>query len=123
MQSVIKAGGMNDVLLGIVLERLGKYPLADEAADLLLVSFESEESLSAQLGGEAVGRPSADPSAAAPPEPAGAYLQPQPVLEQPVGRVHLAGDCLGARGGMDTAADTGYEAASHIMAVLGPALG
>jgi hypothetical protein len=47
----------------------------------------------------------------------------QPVLEQPVGRVHLAGDCLGVRAGMDTAADTGYEAASRIMAVLGPALG
>ena len=49
MQSVIKAGDMDDVLLGIVLERLGKYPLVDEAADLLLAAFESEESLSAQL--------------------------------------------------------------------------
>jgi recombinational DNA repair ATPase RecF len=75
MQSVIKAGGMDDVLLGIVLERLGKYPLADGAADLLLAAFESEESLSAQLSGEATGRPSADPAAVALPEPAGAYLQ------------------------------------------------
>ena len=44
---------MDDVLLGIVLERLGKSPLADEATDLLLAAFESEESLSAQLSGEA----------------------------------------------------------------------
>jgi hypothetical protein len=43
MQSVIKAGGMDDVLLGIVLERLGKYPPADEAVDPLLAAFESEE--------------------------------------------------------------------------------
>ena len=75
MQSVIKAGGMDDVLLGIVLERLEKYPLADEAADLLLAAFESEGSLSAQLSGEAAGRPSADPAGAAAPQPAGAYLQ------------------------------------------------
>src|SRR5580693_5695357 len=75
MQSVIKAGGMDDVLLTIVLERLGKYPLADQAADLLLAAFESEESLSAQLSGEAAGRPSADVAGVAPPEPAGAYLQ------------------------------------------------
>jgi hypothetical protein len=57
---VVKAGGMDDVLLGIVLERLGKPPLADEATDLLLAAFESEESLSAQLSGEAGARPSAD---------------------------------------------------------------
>jgi ABC-type hemin transport system ATPase subunit len=74
-QSVIKAGGMDDVLLGIVLGRLEKYPLADEAADLLLAAFESEESLSVQLSGEAAERPSAELARVVPPEPAGAYLQ------------------------------------------------
>jgi monoamine oxidase len=39
----------------------------------------------------------------------------QAVLEQPIGRIHLAGDYLGARGGMDTAADSGYEAATRVM--------
>jgi hypothetical protein len=72
---VIKAGGMDDALLGIVLERLEKYPLADEATDLLLAAFESEESLSAHLSGEAAARPSADAAGVAPPTPAGAYLQ------------------------------------------------
>jgi hypothetical protein len=45
----------------------------------------------------------------------------QPVLEQPVGRVHLAGDYLGARGGMDTAAVSGYEAALRITSMGAPA--
>ena len=44
----------------------------------------------------------------------------QSVLEQQVDRIHLAGDYLGARGGMDTAAVTGYEAATRILAALGP---
>ena len=72
---MIKAGGMDDALLGIVLGRLEKYPLADEATDLLLAAFESEESLLAQLSGDAPARPSADPHDAAAPEPAGACLQ------------------------------------------------
>jgi energy-coupling factor transporter ATP-binding protein EcfA2 len=75
MQSVIKAGGMDDVLLGIVLGRLERYPLADEATDLLLAAFETEESLSAQLNGEAAARPSADPARVVPLQPAGAYLR------------------------------------------------
>jgi energy-coupling factor transporter ATP-binding protein EcfA2 len=66
---------MDDVLLTIVLGRLEKYPLADEATDLLLAAFESEESLSGQLSGEAAGRPSTDPARVAAREPAGAYLQ------------------------------------------------
>src|SRR5580704_8265123 len=66
---------MDDVLLGIVLERLEKDPLADEATDLLLAAFESEESLSAQLSGQATARPSADVAGVAPREPAGAHLQ------------------------------------------------
>ena len=47
---------MDDKLLEIMLGRLEKYPLADEAADLLLAAFESEDSLLAQLSGEAAGR-------------------------------------------------------------------
>jgi len=66
---------MDDVLLTIVLERLKKDQLADEATDLLLAAFEGEESLSEQLSGEAAGRPSADPASVTAPEPAGAYLQ------------------------------------------------
>lgn len=66
---------MDDVLLEIVLERLEKDPLADEATNLLLAALENEESLSAQLSGEAAGRPSAAPVGVAPPEPAGAYLR------------------------------------------------
>jgi hypothetical protein len=40
------------------------------------------------------------------------------VLEQPVGRVHLAGNYLGARGGMDTTAVAGYETAHRITTAL-----
>lgn len=42
----------------------------------------------------------------------------QPMLEQPAGRIHLAGDYLGARGGMDTAAESGYEAACKVLTAL-----
>jgi protoporphyrinogen/coproporphyrinogen III oxidase len=42
----------------------------------------------------------------------------QHVLEQPIGAVHLAGDYLGARGGMDTAAVSGAEAAQRVIAAL-----
>jgi DNA repair exonuclease SbcCD ATPase subunit len=65
---------MDDALLDVVLERLGKVPLADEAASLLLAACESDAILSAQLSGEPSGvaeystrRVSADP--------AGAYLR------------------------------------------------
>jgi AAA domain len=66
---------MDDVLLGIVLQRLKESPLEEQATDLLLAAFESEESLSAQLGGQAAARPSADRAVVVPPEPAGAYLR------------------------------------------------
>jgi ABC-type hemin transport system ATPase subunit len=66
---------MDDVLLGIVLQRLKESPLEEQATDLLLAAFESEESLSAQLGGQAAARPSGDRAVVAPPEPAGAYLR------------------------------------------------
>jgi predicted NAD/FAD-dependent oxidoreductase len=42
----------------------------------------------------------------------------QPVLEQPFGRINLAGDYPGARGGMDTAATAGHEAAHRIKTAL-----
>src|SRR5262245_15643832 len=67
---------MDDVLLEIVLRRLGESPLAERPTDLLLAAFESEESLSAQLGGQAEERP-ASARAVAPSSPrgAGAYVQ------------------------------------------------
>ena len=66
---------MDDVLLGIVLQRLGESPLAERPTDLLLAAFESEESLSSRLGGQVTQRPSAQLADAAGSEPAGAYLQ------------------------------------------------
>lgn len=66
---------MDDVLLGIVLQRLDESPLPDQAAGVLLAAFESDESLDAQLTGQAAARPSGDGAAAAPPQPAGAYLR------------------------------------------------
>lgn len=44
----------------------------------------------------------------------------QHTLDQPAGGVHLAGDYLGARGGMDTAAASGHRAADRVNAALGP---
>jgi ABC-type hemin transport system ATPase subunit len=66
---------MDDVLLDIVLRRLGESALAEPATELLLAALESEESLAAQLGGRAARRPSADLAGMAPPRPAGAYLR------------------------------------------------
>src|SRR5580704_14945212 len=66
---------MDDVLLGIVLQRLAESPLAEQPTELLLAAFESQESLSAQLGGQAAQRPSGDRAGVAPPKPAGAYLR------------------------------------------------
>jgi protoporphyrinogen oxidase len=42
----------------------------------------------------------------------------QPRLEQPLGRIVLAGDYLGERGGMDTAATSGLEAATAARALI-----
>ena len=42
-QLVIKRSDMDDVLLGIVLQRLKVSPLEEQATDLLLAAFESEE--------------------------------------------------------------------------------
>ena len=65
---------MDDVLLGIVLRRLEEFPLPEQTADLLLAAFEGDESLSAQLGGQAQPRRKA-PDITTAPTPAGAYLQ------------------------------------------------
>ena len=65
---------MDDVLLGIVLQRLGECPLAEEPADLLIAALDGDESLSAQMGGQAQPRSKA-PDLAPPSAPAGAYLQ------------------------------------------------
>jgi hypothetical protein len=65
-----------DVLLDIVLRRLGESPLTGNATDLLLAALEDDESLLAQLGGQATQQPadeSAHPHAV--PTPAGAYLR------------------------------------------------
>jgi len=45
---VVKHQDMDDVLLEIVVRRLGESPLAEGPTDLLLVAFGSEESSSAQ---------------------------------------------------------------------------
>ena len=69
-----KRKSMDDVLLGIVLRRLEHFPLAEQATDLLLAALESDESLSAQLAGQA--QPYSGASAVtSPPHPAAAYLQ------------------------------------------------
>ena len=65
---------MDDVLLGIVVRRLEEFPLPEQATDLLLAALEGDESLSAQLGGQAQPR-SKVPDITASPAPAGAYLQ------------------------------------------------
>jgi len=65
---------MDDALLGLVLERLDRTPLADAAADLLLAACDSDESLATQLSGTpapAIRKT----TGAAPAEPAGAYLR------------------------------------------------
>ena len=65
---------MDDVLLDLVLERLDKTPLKEEAAALLLAACEGEASLVAQLSGDSSAVPDhRGVSAAA--EPAGAYLR------------------------------------------------
>jgi hypothetical protein len=66
---------MDDVLLDIVLRRLAESPLAEQPTNLLLAALQDEESLSAQLGGQAAQRPGGDLAGAVAPRPAGAYLR------------------------------------------------
>ena len=65
---------MDDVLLGIVLRRLGEFSLPEQTADLLLAAFDGDETLSAQLDGRAQPRSKA-PDITTAAAPAGAYLQ------------------------------------------------
>ena len=61
---------MDDVLLGIVLQRVEEFPLPEQATDLLLAALDADETLSAQLGGQA------QPHSKTPDlTPAPAYLQ------------------------------------------------
>jgi hypothetical protein len=68
------AAFVDDVLLGIVLARLEKVPLAETAASLLLAACDSDASLSAQLRGDSltVAERSSERATAT---PAGAYLR------------------------------------------------
>ncbi len=66
---------MDDVLLDIVLKRLAESPLAEQATNLLLAALDGEESLSAQLGGQAGQRLAGDLASVASPRPAAAFLR------------------------------------------------
>ena len=66
--------GVDDALLDVVLERLDKVPLAEDAASLLLAACDSDASLSALLSGESHGAVER-PAARVPIDPAGAYLR------------------------------------------------
>jgi len=66
---------MDDVLLDIVLKRLAESPLAEQATNVLLAALDGEESLSAQLGGQAGQRPAGDLAGVASPRPAAAFLR------------------------------------------------
>jgi recombinational DNA repair ATPase RecF len=65
---------MDNALLGVVLARLDRMPLQEEAASLLLAACEDDASLAALLTGEARER-SEPEGTGGDPEPAGAYLQ------------------------------------------------
>jgi recombinational DNA repair ATPase RecF len=65
---------MDDVLLGIVLDRLGHKALADEPTDLLLAALEGEHALAVQLSAAPGERYSPPDTTAAAPDPVGAYL-------------------------------------------------
>ena len=65
---------MDDVLLGIVLDRLDHKALADEPTDLLLAALEGEDALAAQLSAAPGERYSPPVTAAAAQDPVGAYL-------------------------------------------------
>jgi hypothetical protein len=65
---------MDDVLLGIVLDRLDHQVLADQPTDLLLAALEGEDALVGQLNAAPDERYSPPGTAAAGPAPVGAYL-------------------------------------------------
>src|SRR6266566_5348365 len=70
-----KRDDMDDVLLDIVLKRLAESPLAEQETNVLLAALDGEESLSAQLGGQAGQRPVGDLAGVASPRPAAAFLR------------------------------------------------
>ena len=65
---------MDDVLLGIVLDRLDHNALADEPTDLLLAALEGEDALAAQLSAAPGERYAPPGTAAAARDPVGACL-------------------------------------------------
>ncbi len=69
------AAGMDDDLLGLLLDRLDQKPPGSAVADLVLASLDDEDRLAEALGGSAT--PRAAPAAVADGdrEPAGAYLR------------------------------------------------
>jgi recombinational DNA repair ATPase RecF len=65
---------MDDVLLGIVLDRLGHQQLAEEPTDLLLAAMEGDDALASQLSAAPGERHSRPNTAASAQDPVGAYL-------------------------------------------------
>jgi energy-coupling factor transporter ATP-binding protein EcfA2 len=65
---------MDDVLLGLVLQRLEDEPLPEASSDLLLAAMDGPEALASLLSGETEQRPSPGLESGAIPPPAGAYL-------------------------------------------------
>jgi recombinational DNA repair ATPase RecF len=66
---------MDDVLLGVVLDRLNVKPLPVEAADLLLAALDGDAALSAQLNADPAGRYMPSAAAGSAKDPVGAYLR------------------------------------------------
>ena len=65
---------MDDVLLGIVLDRLGQQKLADEPTDLLLAALDGDDALASQLSSATGERYSPPKTATSIQNPVGAYL-------------------------------------------------
>jgi AAA domain len=65
---------MDDVLVGLVLQRREENPLPDASADLLLAAMDGDETLTCLLGGAAAPSRSRVPDAMAGQRPPGAYL-------------------------------------------------
>ena len=66
---------MDDVLLGIVLQRLDTVPLSAEASDLLLAALQGDEQLSAQLSADHAERNLSAEFSGPPATPVGAYMR------------------------------------------------
>ena len=66
---------MDDVLLGIVLQRLDTVPLSAKASDLLLAALEGDEQLSAQLSTDHAERNLLTEFSGPPATPVGAYMR------------------------------------------------